>query len=707
MLSHGLPAGAAANKIADCQHGVRGLSIGRFEEIAFRCNICGAENLAFGAEFGREIPSCEECGSTVRMRSVVRCVSMALFGRSLALPDMAPDPSIRGIGLSDWNEYAARLGDLFSYRNTFFDTEPRLDITAPPAELLGKLDFLIASDVFEHVPRPVERAFAGAFELLKPGGTLILTVPYTTNPETIEHFPELHDPQVLDFGAEFYLVDRRRDGSFPVFDKLVFHGGPGQTMEMRIFCKTDLLTQLERAGFGEIAIRSEDDPEWGVIQPVAWSLPVTAVKPRRRRPGKAGAAGSEPVLPEALSKAEAVCWLGEEAGIAIGNPWLSATVRDDISRIAEVLGPCRNTGVRFAPHEKVPEAEERPVFSTPARRFPPPRCANLRHDMFEGLPDAEYPVETPDFRILSLPDAYLCNFLEAPVVVAGDGNTVIADYSSNYAGLMRLHPKPLRDCLVRAPYIDGTVVLIADDVQAANIFHWTIDWLPRLAPLGARRHSPDLFVATAAIGAAFQRESLRLCGVDIERVIPLDNFGAVRAREVIVPSDIAQIVHPGSKVAPWVLDFLRGTLGFGALRETGVRRDAEDKIYISRRDAGSRRVVNEPELIDRLARVGYREVLLSEMPLSEQIATFASARRVVAVHGAGLIHFAFTPPGARLLEILPKSYAIPTLYMLAAGMGSEYLSYVAERVIPGANPAFDDVEIDVDDFEARCREFYE
>jgi capsular polysaccharide biosynthesis protein/SAM-dependent methyltransferase len=676
-------------------------------EVAFRCNICGAENVAFGADFGREIPSCEGCGSTVRMRSVVRCVSMALFGRSLALPDMVADPAIRGIGLSDWNEYAVRLADLFSYRNTFFDTEPRLDITAPRAKLLGTLDFLIASDVFEHVPRPVERAFTGAFELLKPGGTLILTVPYTTNAETVEHFPELHDPQVLDFGAEFYLVDRRRDGSFRTFDDLVFHGGPGQTLEMRIFCEADLLAQLERAGFGQIQVRGEDDPASGVIQPVPWSLPVTAVKPRSTRRAKAGAAGSEPILPESLSKAEAVRWLGEEAGIAIGNPWLSAKVGDDVARISEALGAWRNTGVRFVSHQEVPEAAETRVFGTPTRRFPPPRWANLRHETFEGLPDTDYPVETPGFRILSLPGAYLCNFLEAPAVVAADGNTVIADYSSNYAGLMRFHPKPLRECLVPAPYIDGTVVLIADDVQAANIFHWTIDWLPRLAPLGARRYSPDLFVATGRIGADFQRESLRLCGIDMERVIPLENFAAVRARQIIVPSDIARIVHPGSKAAPWVLDYLRATLGFGALGEAAPRRDAAHKIYISRRDAGSRRIVNEAELSARLAKAGYREVLLSEMPLAEQIATFASASRVVAVHGAGLIHFAFTPPGARLLEILPKSYAIPTLYMLAAGMGREYLSYVAERVVAAADPAFDDIEIDVDDFEARCRDFYE
>jgi capsular polysaccharide biosynthesis protein len=181
----------------------------------------------------------------------------------------------------------------------------------------------------------------------------------------------------------------------------------------------------------------------------------------------------------------------------------------------------------------------------------------------------------------------------------------------------------------------------------------------------------------------------------------------VRARELLVPSNIAQIAHPGFSAAPWVVTYLRATLGLGALQEVGSQGKTDGKVYVSRRDAAGRRVINDAELVSRLRKAGYREIVLSTMPLAAQIATFASASRVVGLHGAGLVHFAFTPPGARMLEILPASYAIPTPYILAAGMGGEYLSYVAEDVVLGPNPALDDVRIDVEDFEARCREFYE
>jgi SAM-dependent methyltransferase len=259
------------------------LSLYDHDQIAFRCNICGLGIRVAPEQFGRELVSCGGCGSTVRMRGVIRCLSLALFGRSLTLAEMPADRSIRGIGLSDWDEYANRLAGLFSYRNTFLHAEPKVDIVAPPAELAGSLDFLIASDVFEHVPPPVDRAFAGAFALLKPGGTLILTVPYTKEPETIEHFPDLHDPELLDFGPDHYLLDRRRDGSFRIFDNLNFHGGPGQTLEMRLFCEADLTAQLRRAGFEDIIFQSEDDPTVGVIHPHPWGFPVTAAKPAETR----------------------------------------------------------------------------------------------------------------------------------------------------------------------------------------------------------------------------------------------------------------------------------------------------------------------------------------------------------------------------------------------------------------------------------------
>ena len=254
--------------------------------MAFRCNICGTRNRLILEQMSRESGECAGCGSTVRMRSVVRCLSLALFGRSVRLTDLAVDRSIRGTGLSDWDGYATKLASLFRYANTFYNAEPRLDITDPPADLFGTADFVISSDVFEHVAPPVDRAFTGAFNLLKPGGTLVFTVPYNKGGETIEHFPNLNDFQVLEFGPVYYLINRRANGEYEVFDDIVFHGGAGQTLEMRIFSESDVVLRLQRSGFERIVVHRENDPAFGIIHRENWSLPITAVKPGEARAHK-------------------------------------------------------------------------------------------------------------------------------------------------------------------------------------------------------------------------------------------------------------------------------------------------------------------------------------------------------------------------------------------------------------------------------------
>ena len=106
------------------------------------------------------------------------------FGQGMSISEFPIRPDLTGIGLTDCG-YAPRLSSKLAYRNTFYDREPRLDITDPPTDLEGTLDFLISSDVFEHVPPPVERAFEGVFRLLKPGGVFVLTVPYLLQGETM------------------------------------------------------------------------------------------------------------------------------------------------------------------------------------------------------------------------------------------------------------------------------------------------------------------------------------------------------------------------------------------------------------------------------------------------------------------------------------------------------------------------------------------
>lgn len=242
----------------------------------FKCNICGKITLIRVDELGREIPTCS-CGSTVRLRSIVHLLSLELFGESVALPDFPVRPDLYGWGMSDAG-YAELLSKKMKYVNTFYHQEPYLDITAPlsPAQE-GKLDFLISTEVFEHIQPPVSIAFENARRLLKPGGVFIFTVPFTLSPETREHFPDLYQYEIISRpDGSSALRNLTRDGREQMFNDLVFHGGEGATLEMRVFSRDGLIGELTNAGFVDIKFHSDPCWEHGIYWRQPWSLPITA-----------------------------------------------------------------------------------------------------------------------------------------------------------------------------------------------------------------------------------------------------------------------------------------------------------------------------------------------------------------------------------------------------------------------------------------------
>jgi len=276
-----------------------------------------------------ELPSCSGCGSNVRFRWLAHRLSRELFGRILPLVQFPSDKSIKGIGLTDPDSIARLLTERFTYCNTYLNTEPRLDIRSDPSPM-GELDFLIASEVFEHVEPPVMQAFRNAASLLKQSGVLLLTVPWVWDGDpkqalpdlydwkldregdrwlvvnrkpngeierfydmvwddgpgpalgtTREHFPEIHEWKLVQEGESRRLLNRRRDGTMETFHNLVFHEGPGLALEMRLFTKRGLEQDLHEAGFGQVEFEIEDYAESGIIFPCPWTRPVVA----RRRLG--------------------------------------------------------------------------------------------------------------------------------------------------------------------------------------------------------------------------------------------------------------------------------------------------------------------------------------------------------------------------------------------------------------------------------------
>ena len=211
------------------------------------------------------------------MRSVIYALSMELFGKPLVLPEFPVDNTVSGLGMSDWEGYSKGLEKKFAYTNTFYHTEPRLDIANVPEEATGKHRFLISSDVFEHIPVfALDDAFRNSRRLLQKNGVFIFTVPFTKAGETQEHFPRLHDFRIIETKGKRFLYNRTAEGEEEIFDDLVFHGGEGMTLEMRMFSEQDLRQRLAEAGFSSIRIYSDHIPEFGILWLMDWAGPIAA-----------------------------------------------------------------------------------------------------------------------------------------------------------------------------------------------------------------------------------------------------------------------------------------------------------------------------------------------------------------------------------------------------------------------------------------------
>jgi len=223
------------------------------------CNLCDTQLDSPWESLFREGASCSVCGSSVRMREVVCAVN--------EIENFFEPSQLNIVGLSDADLVAKyfkkKFGD--SYQNTFYDSDPKLDIGNLSKRDFGSADILISSDVFEHVFFPLRNSILGAFNLLKPSGMLVLTMPWNTWQDSVEHFPWMVSYKVIqNSDGTHSVIGEDASGQSRNISNPIFHGGPGNTLEMRKINLFVLIDELERCGFTEVKVHNESRPEFGI-----------------------------------------------------------------------------------------------------------------------------------------------------------------------------------------------------------------------------------------------------------------------------------------------------------------------------------------------------------------------------------------------------------------------------------------------------------
>jgi len=205
---------------------------------------------------------------------------------------------------------------------------------------------------------------------------------------------------------------------------------------------------------------------------------------------------------------------------------------------------------------------------------------------------------------------------------------------------------------------------------AEGYAHWILDALPRLFALEDCGVETRLIVNS--VDTKWKAESLALLGVDEERVVELGS----RALEVdflVMPSYVGDPGNPHPFGCRWLRERLNPRLG----EATGSRR-----IYISRRRARRRRIVNETEIAAALEEAGFETIEAESLSFADQVQTFADASVVVAPHGAGLANIIFAPERCRVLEIFDPLHVNVMYYALADTLGQRYGYVVGDPAQP-------------------------
>lgn len=309
---------------------------------------------------------------------------------------------------------------------------------------------------------------------------------------------------------------------------------------------------------------------------------------------------------------------------------------------------------------------------TPAdiRRGPPAAFWEIDPPVLRSLPPPNTIEESPSTRALRTfptPRTALF-FLKGARILGSDGvvispdNRVFAEFTYvDEPGGIGHHSVFRRRRFPRARALSGWYATLCYPSSPAY-FHWIVESLPRIRLLQPHLDSLDGIFVPAQLEAQML-ESLHLLGVRPNQLIAMDQGSHFQAEHLLVPNYCA-----GLDIPDWVPPFLRAAAITNAPQSA-----ANKRIYVSRADAGKRRVTNEAEICTLLTARGFEIVRLRELGFRAQAELFDTAEIVVGAHGAGLANIAFCRPGARLLELLPSPAIGPHVYYsLMTAAGGEY-----------------------------------
>lgn len=192
-------------------------------------------------------------------------------------------------------------------------------------------------------------------------------------------------------------------------------------------------------------------------------------------------------------------------------------------------------------------------------------------------------------------------------------------------------------------FTDGERYVTAFNAWSArNYFHWMCDVLPRV--FVARDHvAGSVFVLPDSHDAGFIEATL--AAFRPNRIQYFDSRKNAFFRTLTVPGHIAVSGNYHESTMRDMVNHLQSALG------VRIADEATRRVYVTRRKAAFRYIVNEAEVEALLQSHGFEIVANEDLTFQEQIDLYSSTQLLVGIIGANLTNTMFMPAGSAMLQL--------------------------------------------------------
>lgn len=210
--------------------------------------------------------------------------------------------------------------------------------------------------------------------------------------------------------------------------------------------------------------------------------------------------------------------------------------------------------------------------------------------------------------------------------------------------------------------------------NSVNFFHWFFDVLQKIEylsklPLLDGKHKEIIFIVPSNHDKSFIRETLKAFEL---------NVYFQKKNEILFVESLCLIpnLSPTGNYRKEVIQKLRVNLkNHFRFTNTGF-----EKVYITRKNASKRKIINEDQLIPILKKHGFHIADMDTLCFEKQIETVMNAKVLASLHGAGLSHMIWMTDHADVLEIRAKNDSHNNCYYsLASDLDYRYWYLLADK----------------------------